>query len=161
LKYPTGKYSLLRDYLDKKIALDKKASFLLFLSDIADEQQNLQSLTASKTVIADRYVYSTIAYELGALGFEKSKKLVDDVGFVKPDAVILLDMPPEAAQKRKIAQKQLDRYEADNGYMAGVRSRFLKLAEERFHAKKWIVINADQPVEKVAADIKEQLSKIL
>lgn len=156
-KYPTKKFSILRDYLDGKISLDKKSSFLLFLSDIADEQA---ILAESKTSIVDRYVYSTIAYELDEIGFEKSKKIVRDIGFLKPDLIVLLDISAETAQKRKTAQKELDRYEGDSGYLDKVRKKFLKLAEESFHSK-WVVIDAEGSVEEVNAKIKDVLSKIL
>ena len=156
-KYPTTKFSILREYLDGKISLEKKSSFMLFLADILDEQKKLAE---SKSSIVDRYVYSTIAYELDEIGFEKSKKIVEDVGFLKPDLVVLLDISAETAQKRKTAQKELDRYEGNSEYLEKVRGKFLKLAEESFHSK-WVVINAEGTVEEVNAKIKDVLSKIL
>ena len=157
-KYPTSKFSILRDYLNGKISLDKKSSFLLFLSDIADEQPKVRE---EKFSIADRYIYSTIAYELGEIGFEKAKKIASDIGFMEPDLVILLDISPETAQKRKTAQKELDRYEGNLEYLEGVRGKFLKLAEESYHAKKWIVINAEGSVEEINTRMKEEISKML
>lgn len=161
-KYPTKKYSLLRDYLDKKISLDKKASFLLFLSDIANEQKELeQAANNSALVVVDRYVYSTIAYELGELGYEKSKMIVSELGYLKPDLVILLDIAPEIAQQRKNKQKQLDRYESDGEYLRKVREKFLRLAKENFHAKKWIVVDASLKAEEINQKIKAELAKTL
>jgi dTMP kinase len=157
-KYPTNKFSILRNYLDKKVSLDKKGLFLLFLADIADEQPEVAN---AKSAIADRYIYSTLAYELGAFDFEKSKKIIEDIGYIKPDLVILLDVSPETVQKRKAAQKQLDRYESDLSYLRQVRERFLKLAASSFHAKRWAVINAEDSVENVNKAMDAHISKIL
>ncbi len=156
-KYPTRKFSILREYLDGKISLDRKSSFLLFLADIADEQKKLAE---AELAFVDRYVYSTIAYELDEFGFEKSVKMVEDIGFLKPDLVILLDISAKTAQKRKTGQKELDRYEGNLEYLEKVRGKFLKLAEQSFHSG-WIVIDAGGSVDEVNAKIKDALSKIL
>lgn len=161
-KYPTRKYQLLRDYLDKKIALSRKASFLLFLSDIADEQEKLaEAAENSELVVVDRYVYSTIAYELGDLGYEKSKEIVDGVGFIRPDLVVLLDLDAETAQRRKAVQKEPDRYESDGKYLEQVRQKFLRQAEESFHAKRWAVVDASLTKEEVGRAVEGMLSKKL
>jgi len=156
-KYPTNKFSILRDYLNGEISLEKKSSFMLFLADILDEQKKLEE---TGTAIVDRYVYSTIAYELEEIGFEKSKKIVQDLGFLKPEVVVLLDITAETAQKRKTAQKELDRYEGNSEYLGKVREKFLKLAEESFHSR-WVVVDAEGTVEEVHSRIKQELSKIL
>jgi len=161
-KYPTRKYSVLRDYLDKKISLGKKASFLLFLSDIADEQDKLKkAVDSGGLTVVDRYVYSTIAYELGDLGYEKSKEMVEKIGYLKPDLVILLDVSAEIAQKRKAMQKVPDRYESDGEYLEQVRQKFLRQARENFHAKKWLVVDASLPQEKVSEAVAGAVSKKL
>lgn len=157
-KYPTSNYAILRDYLNKKTSLSKKASFLLFLSDIANEQEKLQrAVENAELVFVDRYVYSTIAYELGDLGYEKSKMLVNEIDFIKPDLVILLDIKIELAQKRKSMQKEPDRYESDGSYLEEVRQKFLRQAKENFHAKRWVVIDASLSPSDVNKAIMEKL----
>ncbi|MEM3422849.1 MAG: dTMP kinase [Candidatus Bilamarchaeaceae archaeon] len=161
-KYPTKNYQILRDYLDKKISLEKKASFLLFLSDIANEQKKLENAKkSSKLVVVDRYVYSTIAYELDELGYEKSKKIVNEIDYVQPDLVILFDIDEKEAQKRKYKQKQPDRYESDSDYLKKVREKFIKLANEKFHAKKWVVLDASLSPEEINEKIRNEIAKLL
>lgn len=157
-KYPTSKYRILRDYLDKKISLRPRASFLLFLSDIADGQEDLKAAAEkSNLVIVDRYIYSTIAYELGDFGYKKSKAIVNEIGYIKPDLVILLDLAADIAQKRKATQKEPDRYESDGKYLEQVRQKFLRQAEENFHAKRWSVVDASLPPEEVNQAIQRSL----
>ena len=150
--YPTKKFPILRDYLDKKIELNPKSLFLLFLADIAADQESVKKSKA-KIVILDRYVLSTIAYELGSISYEERKQIVESVGFLKPDMVILLDADPELAKQRKTEQKDLDRYEEKLEFLKGVRSNFLKLHEERFLTTSWHRVDATGDINSVHSEI--------
>jgi dTMP kinase len=157
-KYPTDNFQMLDDYLKRRITLDPKSLFLLFLADIAEEQALIaDELKKGKTVILDRYVFSTIAYELGAVGYGRAKKIIEETGFLKPDKVILMDIPPSVSQERKKRQKELDRYEENVKYLEKVRNDFLKLAEENFMAKKWFKIDASKDI----SSINKELLKII
>lgn len=158
-KYPTRNYDVLHKYLNKKIILHPKALFLLFLADIAEEQEKLRKAADSgKQVIVDRYVFSTIAYELDSIGYENAKSIVEKAGFFTPDRVILLDLDPKAAQERKRNQKELDRHESDLEYQKKVRGKFLSLYEENFLAKEWIKLDASGSVGEVHENLKKTLN---
>lgn len=153
-KYPTRSYQMLNDYLEKKVSIDPKSLFMLFLADIAEEQQKVKkALSENKLVVLDRYVFSTLAYEVNGISYERGKKIVESVGFLKPDKVILLDITPETSQERKRKQKELDRYEEDVAYLGTVRSNFLKLHGERFLTPNWHKIDAGKGIAAVHADI--------
>jgi dTMP kinase len=157
-KYPTRKFQLLNDYLEKKLELSPKSLFLLFLSDIANEQKKVkEALEQGKTVILDRYVFSTISYEVNEFLFPQAKKIVEGIGYLKPDRVILLDITPEVSQERKSKQKALDRYEEDMAYLRKVRDNFLRLEEETFLCSDWKRIDASRTVEAVHKDILKAL----
>jgi len=157
-KYPTDNFEMLSDYLERKITLDPKSLFLLFLADIAEEQKLVEEeLKNGKTVILDRYVFSTVAYELGAVGYEHAKTIIEKTGFLKPDKAILMDIPPSVSQERKKRQKELDRYEENAKYLEGVRNNFLKLYGDRFLAKEWFKIDASKDI----SSINKELLKII
>jgi len=159
-KYPTSSFSMLNDYLDKKVELDPKSLFLLFLSDIANEQKRVKAaLDEGKLVILDRYVFSTIAYELDGISYAQGKKIVESVGFIRPDKVVLLDVPSDVSQQRKRLQKALDRYESDISYLEKVRKNFLHLWEDRFLCKDWVKIDATQTVDEVHSGMIKALGK--
>jgi dTMP kinase len=159
-KYPTKGFQMLNDYLERKLELAPKSLFLLFLSDIANEQKKVkEALDAGRMVILDRYVFSTIAYELVDIHFPQAKKIVEGIGFLKPDAVILLDITPEVSQERKKKQKQLDRYEENREYLAKVRENFLRLEEERFLTPNWHKVDASRSVEEVHKEIMKAVEK--
>jgi dTMP kinase len=157
-KYPTKSFQMLNDYLERKLELSSKSLFLLFLSDIANEQELVRvALDSGKTVILDRYVFSTISYELADIHFPQAKKIVEGLGFIKPDKVLLLDIPPEVSQERKKKQKKLDRYEENREYLSRVRGNFIRLEEERFLTPNWHKLDAGRSVEAVHADIMKLL----
>ena len=107
--------------------------------------------------IIDRYVFSTIAYD-AHFPYGQAKDLVSDIGFVRPEMVILLDLPAEVAHKRKIEQKEKegispDRYDEDVEYLKHVRERFLTLKEDSFMCGRWVVLNATKPQEELHKEI--------
>ncbi len=154
VKYPTPKFGILSEYLEKKVEISKKALFLTFLADIADDQPRIQKmLNKGKTIIMDRYVLSTIAYELGEIGQENAARIVDGVRLIKPDKIILLDIEIDKAMKRKANQKTPDRYEEDKKHLMQVREKFLSLMGERFLSTIWHKIDASKTIEEVHSEI--------
>jgi dTMP kinase len=154
-KYPTHNFPMLWEFLQKKRTLSEKALFHLFLADIADEQEKLSSTPGLRVI--DRYVLSTIAYD-SHFSIEHAKQIVSSSSFIEPDIIFLLDLPPEVARLRKMKQKQSeevepDRYDLDVARLSKVRERFLKLAEESFLCKKWVVLDATKPIEELHGDI--------
>ncbi|VVC02798.1 Thymidylate kinase [Candidatus Bilamarchaeum dharawalense] len=154
LKYPTKNNRTLNDYLEKKISIDPKALFLLFLDDITEDQKSIKkALAENKYVILDRYIFSTIAYELDSFSYSEAKQIVEKKNLLKPDMVILLDIDEKTSQERKSKQKKLDRYEENAEYLKKVRNVFLKLFEERFLTPSWHKIDARKDIASVQADL--------
>ena len=154
IKYPTKHYQMLNDYLEKEVSIDSKALFLLFLADIAEDQSTIKkALSTNDVVILDRYVFSTISYEVNLIDYPSGKKIVENISYLKPDHVILLDIDSKISQARKSKQKALDRYEENAIYLDKVRLNFLKLFEERFLTPNWHKIDASKAIEAVQADI--------
>ncbi len=159
-KYPTSKTPELNEFLEKKKEFDQREVFYLFLKDIMNEQEEVRRAIASgKTVILDRYVLSTIAYEKDGISFDEAKDVVSGMDFIKPDLVILMDIDPTISQERKRKQKSLDRYEADVKYLGKVRENFLRLHNERFLADGWHIIDANQEIAKIHEEIIKIIKK--
>jgi dTMP kinase len=154
IKYPTRSYQMLNDFLEKKVSIAPKALFLLFLADIAEDQERVRkAVEGNDLVILDRYVFSTISYEVDSIDYERGKSIVGSVGYVRPDSVILLDIDGKTSQERKSKQKELDRYEEDMAYLDKVRSNFLKLHEERFLTPNWHKVDAMRGIGEVHAEL--------
>jgi dTMP kinase len=100
---PIGK--MLRDYLSKEVELSPKALMPLFLADMVDRRGELETLLlAGKTVVCDRYFYSTMVYQAEHYPQSEIAAIVEDLKLVLPDVGILLDLPDyivaERLQKR-------------------------------------------------------------
>ena len=158
-KYPTRKFGILNDYLEKKVSLSQKSLFHLFLSDIAEEQGQVAKSKSAGLTVLDRYVFSTIAYELDGISYENAKKIVEASMFVKPDLVIYLDITADVSQERKIKQKELDRYEEDKSYLARVRANYLKLFKDKFLTDNWRLVDASTGAEEVHSQIMDALNR--
>ena len=94
----------------------------------------LPALEEGKTVLCDRYIFSSFAYQGYGRGL--------DMGFLRavnsfallghmPDITLFLDIPPRSAFERKHGADQNDRIEqAGEAFHARVYQGYLRLAEE-------------------------------
>lgn len=159
IKGPYGK--ILSSILEGKIKTTPLAQFLAFAADISKDSKRINSLAKSKTVVLDRYIYSTIAYQSAAgVDFALAKKLSLSMNLPRPDVIILLDLPPKLALERKTRQKKgrLQCFEKLK-FLSRVRKNYLSLAKENFHAK-WKIIDASRSREEVSRDILKPLPKL-
>ncbi len=120
------------------------------------------ALKTGKIVICDRYTDSTIAYQgYGRrIDIETIRKVNSlATGTLKPDLTVLLDVPPEIGFARKTGQEP-DRFEKeDRTFHRRVRAGYLKLAEEE--PRKWLVIDATLPKEKIKQTIWQKVSSLI
>ncbi len=141
---------------------DKLTEILLFSAARRDHlvKKIWPALAENKIVISDRFADSTIAYQCYGYGFDaqtwdavqKTYTLV--AGDFKPDLTIVLDLDVETGLRRSIGREgnNEQRFESMNiQFHQNLRHAFLKLAEAE--PDRFVIVNADQPVEKVHADI--------
>ena len=113
----------------------------------------LPILSRGETVLCDRFISSTLSYQLGGEGLTQAEILA--VGGIAiqhrwPDLTIILDMPVHRSiarvtrAKDRIEQRPIE-------YHQRVRDRFLAQAAE--HPDRYRVVNADRDMDAVSADI--------
>ena len=120
------------------------------------------NLESGRVVICDRYADSTTAYQSYGRGLDLAMvRAVNNAATqgLTPDLNILLDMNIESGFERKRGQKQ-DRFECEDiTFHQRVREGYLKLAVEE--PERWLVIDATQSKEKIAAIIWQKVSQLL
>lgn len=120
----------------------------------------LPALKAGKTVLCDRFVSSTLAYQLDGDGLTAGEiRAVADIAIQHrwPDLTILLDMPPEESFKRM--QRAKDRIEQrPAAYHEQVRRNYLSQAGD--DPKHYRIIPADRSRETVHAEIVRALQEL-
>ena len=117
------------------------------------------ALAEGKWVLGDRHDMSSQAYQGG--GRQIDRKTMTSLkettlGDFKPDLTLYLDLDPRVGLERARGRGELDRIEKmDISFFDRTRERYLELAEQD---ESVLVINAEQEIEQVAADIKQALT---
>ena len=117
----------------------------------------LPALDAKKLVICDRFVSSTLAYQLGGDGL--TAKQIRDIADVAitgrwPDLTILLDMPPDRSLAR--VRREKDRIEQRPlAYHEQVRRNYLEQVQN--DPERYRLVVADRSPEQVHAEIVQVL----
>lgn len=162
--------------LQSQARISPMAETLLFMASRAQlvEEKIRPALLAGKTVICDRFVSSTLAYQ-GASGVDRLIMLdlaEAAVGGIWPDLTVILDLPANLGLDRTGQRNQLlmrkkaapgptlfgDRFETRSlEYHEVVRRIFRELVKEYPHPAA--VVDAAQPPEQVTAQIVELLQR--
>jgi dTMP kinase len=152
-----------------------RCEMLLYMASRAQMmvEKILPALQRGEVVISDRFVSSTLAYQLGGDGL--SAKEIRDVAEVAikgrwPDLTLIFDLPVEASQARvrpkfslfpddPRAGLDLDRIEQRSlEYHAQVRKNYLD--QVKLDPKRYQVIDAARPVEEVHEDVVKAVSAL-
>ena len=124
----------------------------------------MPALQEGKTVISDRFIDSSLVYQgiVRGVGFEHVYHInMTAIQNNLPDYTLLLDVDPRIALKRIDKEKrEVNRFdEASLEFHQQVRYGYKFLAKT--FSDRFITIKADQPKEKVFADMVPHLSKML
>lgn len=135
---------------------DKTELLMLYAARIQLVENLIKpALAAGKWVIGDRHDLSSQAYQGGGRQIDQHllatlKQTV--LGDFEPDLTVYLDIDPAVGLARARGRGELDRIERqDLDFFHRTRARYLQLIENN---PKAVIINAEQPLEKVTADIK-------
>jgi len=120
------------------------------------------AMAEKKWVVCDRYADSSRAFQgiAGKLGLETVEKIHRIVvGAFAPALVLILDISQSIALARAIQRGGgEDRFEKKGeGYQARVREAFLQIAKS--NSNQYHIINADQTIDQVTADITDVVNQ--
>ena len=130
---------------------------LLFAADRVDhiEAEIQPNLMDGVTVISDRYDYSSVAYQsISGGGDEEAVEWVKALNqhARRPDLVIVLDIPPDVAKKRRL-QRMKRREMYDDDTLQEQLASFYTDIDQHFPKDNIVHVDANRPVEEVAADV--------
>ncbi len=159
---------ILDDYFnhDSKEKFNKNTDTLLYLAARNEHIENKikPAISKKKIVICDRFVDSTLAYQVYGKGV--NKKLVNSVhkyilGNIKPDLTFILKVKISKALQRLKNRKRKNRYDKfSKNFYIKVQNAFLKIA--RKNQKKYFVLDNSKDsnvIEKII--LKKFLSKLM
>ena len=159
---------ILDDYFhhDSKEKFNKNTDTLLYLAARNEHIENKikPAISKKKIVICDRFVDSTLAYQVYGKGV--NKKLVNSVhkyilGNIKPDLTFILKVKISKALQRLKNRKRKNRYDKfSKNFYIKVQNAFLKLA--RKNQERYFVLDNSKDtnvIEKII--LKKFLSKLM
>lgn len=142
--------------------ISPKTEALIYAADRAQHVEEVirPALDSGATVISDRYVDSSVAYQglARGLGLEQIEGLNHwGTGGLVPDLVFLLDVEPEVGLSRS---GETDRIEAEGmQFHIGVRDAYRLLADR--YADRYRVLDAGAPATELERQIKEIVRPML
>lgn len=150
--------------LDPHTEVNARTETLLMF---AARQQHLDSvikpaLAAGTHVVSDRFTDATFAYQGGGRDIPLSDIAVLENWVqqgLHPDLTLLLDIPLMVAQQRLAQNEHPDRFEQlDSDFFERTRQTYLNRAASA--PERYRVIQSDQPLTDVAAQISHSLSQL-
>ncbi len=156
----------IREVLLHGEVMDPRAEALLFAADRAHHVSSvvLPALNRGAVVVTDRYVDSSVAYQGSGRGFDPDGIAQISrwaTGSLVPDLTVVLDVDPAVGKQRRTASGHApDRLEAEDlAFHQRVRHGFLQMAHRA--PRRYLVVDASQPAEVVAAAVRERLEPML
>jgi len=146
--------------------LTDKAEALLIAADRAQHIEEVvrPALEAGRSVVSDRSIYSSLAYQGYGRGLPLDEvRAVNEwaIGGCWPDLVVLLDVPADLLTHR-MRRRELDRFERSGPeFYARVAEGFRRLAAA--DPKGWVVVDGRGSIQQVAdavrAAVRERLGR--
>ena len=141
---------ILEDYFasDSKEKFSKYTDTLLYLAARNEHVQNIirPAISKKKIVICDRFIDSTLAYQVFGKGV--SKNLVDSIhksilGSIKPDLTFVLKVNISKALQRLKKRKKKNRYDKfSKNFYIKVQNAFTKIAKKNIK-RSFVVDNSN------------------
>ena len=153
----------LRDILlNTEKRLSNETELLLMLADRVNHIETLinPSLNNGITVISDRYMDSSYAYQGGGreMGLSNIRRIADNLNIIQPNLTLLFDLPVEMALERARSRSKLDRFESEEiDFHQKIRDTYLLLAEE--DKERIQIIDASKEIEEVSKQVIDILNK--
>lgn len=129
---------------------------LLYVANRCEHRPAIEAaLEAGTWVVCDRYLASSVAYG-EAQGLDGTWLLEIQRVLPVADMTILLDLAPEVAARRKVAER--DRFEQDLDLLGRVRASYLKQAAS---TPGWVVVDAARDREDVSAEVLTRVGALI
>ena len=158
---------ILKDYFnsDSKEKFDKYTDTLLYLASRNEHIKNkiLPAILKKKIILCDRFIDSTIAYQVYGKGV--NKRFVDSVhkyilGNIRPDLTFILKVNITKALQRLNMRKKKNRYDKfSKDFYKKAQNAFIKIAKK--NKKRYLILDNSNDSENVEKIILSRFIKIV
>ena len=136
---------------------------VMFVFDRIGHNAQIEELLAQgKTVICDRYYYSTLAYQGKSTDYAWVRAMnIGCPDIRRPDACIYLDLTPEESLARISKGREAVEIYENLEKLTEVRDSFFSVIEDlRTEGEKIFVVKANRSIEEISDEIFDIVSKI-
>ena len=142
--------------------LSDRTEVLLYAADKAEHVDTVvqPALDRGEVVITDRYVDSTLAYQGAGRALDVAEVEVVArwaTGNLRPHLTVVLDLAPEQGLGRFEGRDRIEGESAE--FHQRVRRAFVAMAEA--DPDHYLVLDARQPVDEIAAAVRERMAPLL
>ena len=120
------------------------------------------ALSQGAWVLSDRFTDATYAYQSGGRGVLANKVIELEAwvqGSLQPDMTLLFDVPVEVSVARLASARTPDKFERESpDFFTKIRNAYLDRA--RNNPKRFCIINSNQALEDVKAEVKNVISSL-
>lgn len=166
---PTNNYigKLIREILRGNAKADHRVIAGLFVADRLDHLLNeeygiVKKLDEGYTVIMDRYLFSSYAYQGAHMDIDwVIQANAMSAGILRPDANIFIDVSPEVSMHRVHTNRESVELFETLDSLKLVRAKYMEAFEKQKHLEHIVSINGDRQVEAIAEDIWGEVQSML
>lgn len=154
--------TLWKEGVDGEHTTDKAEVLMMYAARTQLVETIIQpALVAGKWVIGDRHNLSSLAYQGGGRNLTALVEQISTaiLGDFEADFTLYLDLDPEIGLERAKGRGALDRIEQQHiDFFYRTRQRYLELTQNN---PKAVIINAEQDIQRVSADIQQAVESFL
>ncbi len=162
--------SLVGDDIRKILIAPRKsladcAEIFLFAADRIQHVEEIiePALREGKIVLCDRFIDSTVAYQIGGRGLPEDLvryiNMISSKGLI-PNFTFLLDVPVKIGLKRAVGVGSPDRFEAsESSFHERVRAKYLEIAKEC--PERITILNTEEDIDIVSEKIRKKVLELL
>ncbi|MEM2896310.1 MAG: dTMP kinase [Candidatus Bathyarchaeia archaeon] len=142
---PIGKE--IKAFLNGKRVYNAHVAHLLYATNRWEKKEIIEGWLSKRGILlVDRYSPSNLAYGMAkGLNFQWLVNLEE--GLPKPNFVIVIDISPKTALRRKIEHRDI--HEKDLDFLEKVRKAYISLSKEF----GWKIVDGERPVVDVSEDV--------
>ncbi|MBC7114016.1 MAG: dTMP kinase, partial [Archaeoglobi archaeon] len=146
---------VIRSYL-KEHGASPELMALLFAADRREHvDEILKLLRSGYTVISERYLFSSLAYQ-SSQGVDEEWIWEINRFAILPDIAILLDVSPEVSLKRVSESRDRREIFENEEFLRRVREKYLEIftrEDERMREMRRIIVSAERSPEEISEEI--------
>jgi dTMP kinase len=158
---PIGRF--IREILcgNVRVNIGDKTMGLLFTADRSDhiEEEIKPAIRNGSIVLCDRYYHSSLAYQSMKPDSYKYVHVINE-GMLVPDLTVILDISVEESIRRRTERSHSDFTESEE-FLSHCRNAYRKIFIEEPFSGRVEIINADQNIEIVTAEILDEIESVL